>query len=132
MWHPSLAICTERSGGALPLSLSSTAPSAMLSGSRMTDGRVDVEMCPGDCTLALKVYSDIWNKITDYLQQLVKFSPLANWWKVSRLPVKLLQGHPAASSQTTGPLLWVTASDGGLLSEDCKVLGWWWCLASPV
>lgn len=38
----------------------------------------DVEMCPGDSTLALKVYLDIWNKIRDYLQQVVKFDPLAN------------------------------------------------------
>lgn len=41
-------------------------------------GWMVVEMCPGDCTLALKVYSGIWNEIRDYLLQVVKFDLLAN------------------------------------------------------
>lgn len=50
-------------------------------------------MCPGDCTLALKVHLDIWNEIRDHLQWVVEFGPLANQLRVSRLPVNLLQCH---------------------------------------
>jgi hypothetical protein len=42
------------------------------------DGQMDVEMGSNDCSMVLKVYSDIWEKILDYLHQRVKLYPLAN------------------------------------------------------
>lgn len=68
VYHPCHTVCMERQALYFTSGCFRSSPSA----------RRIVEMCPGECTLDLKVYSGIWNKIRDDLQRVVKFDPLAS------------------------------------------------------